>query len=257
MRCSCNSLRTSRVGKPSRYVRATIFLLLSGQITIGASSLAFAAEKEPLARQAQGPSIAAALAEASHRFGVPEHWLRAIMRIESRGAVRAKSRKGAMGLMQIMPATWLDLRARHGLGVDPYDLHDNILAGAAYVREMHDRYGAPGFLAAYNAGPGRYEEFLSTGRSLPAETQNYVATLAPIVGSGDGNSFAFGISRLIAWTQAPLFAGHADSATAANRSAAKRPRDRHPNARAAVDVSAIVPRSDGLFAQRIRPEGVQ
>ena len=59
--------------------------------------------------------------------------------------------------MQIMPQTWAELRARYGLGTDPYDPHDNILAGAAYIRELHDRYGAPGFLAAYNAGPGRYE----------------------------------------------------------------------------------------------------
>jgi len=208
-------------------------------------------------RQLRSVSVAAAITEASQRFGVPEHWLRAIMRIESRGVVRAKSRKGAMGLMQIMPATWLDLRTRHDLGSDPYDLHDNILAGAAYVREMRDRYGAPGFLAAYNAGPGRYEEFLSTGRSLPAETQNYVATLAPIISGGDANWLASGISKLISWTQAPLFAGHAASATVVGRLAAERPSDRRPNARAAVDVSAIVPCSDGLFPQRSRPEAVQ
>ena len=72
-----------------------------------------------------------------------------------------------MGLMQIMPRTWAELRARYGLGADPYDPHDNILAGAAYIRELHDRYGAPGFLAAYNAGPGRYERHLATGRPLP------------------------------------------------------------------------------------------
>ena len=53
-----------------------------------------------------------------------------------------------MGLMQIMPKTWIELRARYGLGADPYDPHDNILAGAAYIRQLHDRYGSPGFLAA-------------------------------------------------------------------------------------------------------------
>jgi len=74
------------------------------------------------------------------------------MHVESAGKVRARSRKGAMGLMQIMPGTWADLRARYGLGADPYDSHDNILAGTAYIRELYDRYGAPGFLAAYNAG---------------------------------------------------------------------------------------------------------
>ena len=102
------------------------------------------------------------------------------MRVESGEKSRARSRKGAIGLMQIMPKTWAELRARHSLGADPYDPTDNILAGTAYIRELYDRYGAPGFLAAYNAGPGRYERHLATGRPLPAETQAYVATLTPI-----------------------------------------------------------------------------
>jgi soluble lytic murein transglycosylase-like protein len=76
-----------------------------------------------------------------------------------------------MGLMQIMPETWATLRLRYGLGADPFDPHDNILAGAAYLRELHDRYGSPGFLAAYNAGPARYEDHLATGQPLPAETR--------------------------------------------------------------------------------------
>jgi soluble lytic murein transglycosylase-like protein len=48
---------------------------------------------------------------------------------------------------------------------------------------MHDRFGSPGFLAAYNAGPGRYEEHLSRGRALPAETRAYLAQLRPIIGN--------------------------------------------------------------------------
>ncbi|CAM5761109.1 hypothetical protein LMIY3S_00029 [Labrys miyagiensis] len=84
-----------------------------------------------------------------------------------------------MGLMQIMPVTWAGLRARYDLGSNPYDPRDNILAGAAYLREMHDRYGAAGFLAAYNAGPGRYEDYVATGRPLPDETRAYVDMLAP------------------------------------------------------------------------------
>ena len=79
------------------------------------------------------------------------------MRAESLGEVRAVSPKGAMGLMQIMPETWASLRVRYVLGADPYDPHDNILAGTTYLRELHDRYGSPGFLAAYNAGPTRYQ----------------------------------------------------------------------------------------------------
>src|SRR3546814_19834934 len=78
---------------------------------------------------------------------------RSVMRVESRVDVRAVSPKGAMGLRRLMPDTWASLRVRLGLGANPYDPRDNILAGAAYLREMHDRYGSPGFLAAYNAGP--------------------------------------------------------------------------------------------------------
>src|SRR5579872_805748 len=110
--------------------------------------------------------FAAIVTEASRRFGVPERWIRAVMQAESGGRQRARSPKGAMGLMQIMPKTWTELRARHGLGADPFDPRDNILAGAAYIRELHDRYGAPGFFAAYNAGPGRYERHLATERPL-------------------------------------------------------------------------------------------
>ena len=108
------------------------------------------------------------VAEAALRFGIPTSWITAVMQAESRGVVRAVSPKGAMGLMQIMPDTWSGLRSRYGLGANPFDPHDNILAGAAYLRELHDRYGTAGFLAAYNAGPGRYEDHLASGRPLPA-----------------------------------------------------------------------------------------
>ncbi|MHC2191232.1 soluble lytic murein transglycosylase-like protein [Bradyrhizobium diazoefficiens] len=106
------------------------------------------------------------------------------MRVESNGDRRAVSPKGALGLMQLMPKTWADMRARYGLGRDPFDPRDNILAGAAFLRELHDRYGSPGFLAAYNAGPGRYEEFRDRHRPLPAETTAYVAAIVPFCRRG-------------------------------------------------------------------------
>jgi len=68
------------------------------------------------------------IAEASRRFGIPERWIRAVMRVESRGQVKAVSPKGAIGLMQIMPDTWAGLRLRYRLGRDPRDPRDNILA---------------------------------------------------------------------------------------------------------------------------------
>ncbi|MFC0388014.1 lytic transglycosylase domain-containing protein [Muricoccus vinaceus] len=128
------------------------------------------------------------LREASARFGVPERWLRAIMRQESGGrpydasGMPITSPVGAMGLMQVMPRTYDTLRARHALGPDPYEPRDNILAGAAYIREMYDRFGAPGFAAAYNAGPDRVEAYLAGAKILPDETINYVASVAPRLG---------------------------------------------------------------------------
>ena len=122
------------------------------------------------------------VAEAAQRFDIPEAWIRAIMRVESGGQVRAISSRGAMGLMQLMPATWADMRFRFGLGGDPFDAHDNVVAGVGYLRDLYDRFGPTGFLAAYNAGPGRYLEFVAKGRPLPLETRRYVATVGPSVG---------------------------------------------------------------------------
>jgi D-alanyl-D-alanine carboxypeptidase len=122
--------------------------------------------------------------EASGRFGVPEQWVRAVMRQESGGQQDVISWAGAMGLMQVMPETYAELRNRHSLGDDPFDPHNNILAGTAYLREMYDRYGAPGFLAAYNAGPNRVDRYLTGGTPLPEETVSYVAAITPRLGPG-------------------------------------------------------------------------
>jgi Transglycosylase SLT domain len=155
--------------------------------------------------------IAAIIAEASQRFSIPASWIRAVMQVESFGDVRALSPKGAMGLMQIMPEAWAALRSRYGLGADPFDAHDNILAGAAYLRELLDRYGSPGFLAAYNAGPARYEDHLATGRALPAETQAYVAALAPVIGGGAFDDATVVNAVVRSWSEAPLFVVPAES----------------------------------------------
>lgn len=128
--------------------------------------------------------VAAAMREAERRFRLPEAWIRAVMRAESGGRAKAVSPAGALGLMQVMPQTYAELRVRYHLGADPLQPRDNILAGAAYLREMLDRFGAPGFLAAYNAGPARYARHLATGAPLPDETQRYVAALAPHIGVG-------------------------------------------------------------------------
>lgn len=118
--------------------------------------------------------------EASRRFGVPLDWIERVMRAESGGRTHLDgrpitSRAGAMGLMQIMPGTWAELRARLGLGADPHDPRDNILAGTFYLRMMYDRFGYPGLFGAYNAGPARYAAWLAGNGSLPSETRAYLA----------------------------------------------------------------------------------
>jgi hypothetical protein len=149
---------------------------------------------------------AASITEASGRFDVPESWIRAVMRVESYGNVRAISPKGAMGLMQIMPPTWDELRARHGLGNDPFDPHDNIIVGAAYLAQMRDRYGMPGALAAYNAGPARYEEHKLIGVPLPGETEAYLDKLAPVIGNAAPGLFAGASRRTAGGRNSSLFA---------------------------------------------------
>lgn len=120
--------------------------------------------------------------EASTRFGIPTSWIERVMQAESRGYTTLngrpiRSRAGAMGLMQLMPATWTDMRARLGLGSNPDDPRDNILAGTCFLRLMYDRFGYPGLFGAYNAGPGAYAAWLAGNRRLPGETVAYLDTV--------------------------------------------------------------------------------
>ena len=195
---------------------------------------------------------AAPIAEAAQRFGIPERWIWAVMRAESNGDFRAVSPAGAMGLMQIMPATWASLRARYRLGSDPFDARDNILAGAAYLREMYDRYGdETAMLAAYNAGPGRTDEYLSRGRPLPVATRAYIAKLASITGGSDVTRLAVAQPPdPFAWRRAALFPARAGgSSTAATARSEGAPAVPSPVAAEPValhQASLFVPLSDEI-----------
>ncbi|RRN63605.1 lytic transglycosylase domain-containing protein [Caulobacter sp. 602-1] len=133
------------------------------------------AEAAPVAQVER--QIDLAIAEASARFGLSTQLIWAVVMAESDGRPDALSPKGAMGLMQLMPATWSEMRAELGLGDDPFEMRDNVLAGAGYLRALYDRFGSPGYLAAYNAGPGRYKRHLDGAASLPRETLAYVASV--------------------------------------------------------------------------------
>ena len=137
------------------------------------------------------------VAEASRRFRIPESWIRAVIRMESGGRTMLSktqpivSRVGAIGLMQLMPETYKEMRKAQGLGANAADPHDNILAGTAYLSWLHDKYGYPAMFAAYNAGPGKLEDHLSRGVSLPDETVHYVSGITGSVASaGDETGMA-------------------------------------------------------------------
>lgn len=238
----------------SRFFGSIAVVMISLVASVSASSCRVDAERVKTVRQptrmASAHPFPEFTAEASHRFGIPESWIRAVMRVESAGEVRAVSKTGAIGLMQIMPGTWMELRSRYALGADPFDPHDNILAGAAYLREMHDRYGTPGFLAAYNAGPARYDDHLTTGRSLPAETRAYVAMLAPLMDATPVDSIVSVMKHVISWRQTPLFVVQAASRSNGTRPAITFQVDRSSKSPLFVSKLAFKSHAVGLFFSR-------
>jgi soluble lytic murein transglycosylase-like protein len=133
--------------------------------------------------QWQGP-----IEDAAEEFAVPAAWLAAVMQLESHGCPEwagrpARSPAGAMGLMQLMPTTWRTWHRRLNLKDDPDDPRENIRAGAAYLRELYERFGAPGCFAAYHAGPARYDAFLRHVRALPPSTISYARHLQALLGN--------------------------------------------------------------------------
>ena len=228
---------SASVGPPSAARRPALLLLLSGLIFAAPSAFPAYAQTVQPARNAAADPHAAHVAEASRRFAIPQAWIVAVKRAESAGDMRAVSPAGAMGLMQIMPATWAELRGRYGLGRDPFAPRDNILAGTAYLREMLDRYGnVAAMLAAYNAGPARLDQHLATGRALPAETRAYVAAILPAIGvKADLRAAAMLRRKRRGWRDAPLFVG------APGDAAASLPARRQP---------AVAPQSGDLFIAR-------
>lgn len=241
------------VRRHGRYGRV-VLLLLSG-LSILTPALGVQAQDGPVTEQTIDARFDPFVAEASARFRIPEAWIRAVLAAESAHDVRAVSSAGAMGLMQVMPDTWEELRDRYRLGDDPFDPRGNVLAGAAYLREMLDRYGTiGGMLAAYNAGPARYDAYLANGRALPAETRAYVATLAPLLGGKPlPDGAAPDVSRPIDWREAPLFV----DAPGSGPSAGSAQPDSSPAADSVQDDDATPASSGGMFVARSEPGATQ
>lgn len=119
------------------------------------------------------------ITEHSKLNGVRSDLVRAVMQVESAFNPNAISPKGAMGLMQLMPATMRQYGVRNAF--NPWE---NVRAGVAYLRDLLDRYSNNEelALAAYNAGPGAVDKH---GQAVPPyrETQNYVARINKMTGS--------------------------------------------------------------------------
>ncbi|MBR9823971.1 MAG: lytic transglycosylase domain-containing protein [Rhodobacteraceae bacterium] len=244
---SCTPPASGRCG-----VRRRILLLLLSGLLIPVVAT------QPLLAQTDVPEHAIAahpyavqVAEASQRFGIPTIWIMAVMRAESAGDLRVVSSAGAMGLMQVMPDTWAGLRIRHGLGHDPFDPRDNILAGTAYLREMWDRYGnVAAMLAAYNAGPARYDEYRLADRPLPAETRAYVAALAPVLLGEQPPDGTVAAARPLDWREAAIFISRDDGTSATDPVSPHRTVGSSLSPVPAAPQAGLTPQPEGLFVQR-------
>lgn len=245
--------RTSRSQSPIQIVS---FLFLSGLLVSAALPIQTHAQSVATERASTHP-YADQIAEASQRFRIPEHWIRAVMQVESAGHVTAVSTAGAMGLMQIMPGTWAELRLRHRLGNDPFEPRDNILGGTAYLREMYDLFGSPGFVAAYNAGPARYADHLATGRALPRETRAYVAMLAPMIGSELPPGSRHTAVRPTDWRDAALFVAPADGTPITGGPQIHRQLDADPRTPEPHAPAPSAGRTDGIFVTPSRSDPSQ
>src|SRR6476660_4934065 len=134
--------------------------------------------------------INAAIDKAASKHNVDPNLVRALVKVESNFNPNAVSRKGAMGLMQLMPQTARQLNLKN-----PFDPQENIDAGVRHLKQLLQSYGGDVrlSLAAYNAGSGA----VARSRGIPryAETQNYVRRITNLYGGNVGNSYFFGASR--------------------------------------------------------------
>jgi Transglycosylase SLT domain len=249
MHTSCHRKAAGR----HRSARCAALRLLSGLLFSAAIPTISIAQSGPVEQPAEA-AYAAHVTEASQRFRIPERWILAVIEVESAGRTRAVSSAGAMGLMQIMPDTWAELRIRYRLGRDPFDPRDNILGGTAYLREMYDRFGSPGFLAAYNAGPERYRQHLDDGRPLPRETRNYIAKLMPMIRLVVAGEAVTTVPVPLDWREAPLFVERSQPNPMANPAQGQHRLSAIPATPPIRDGRSNDTEIDGVFAVQSRDE---
>lgn len=142
------------------------------EVTV-ADQVALASDPTVLEQTPYGDVIAA----VSEAHGVNPMLVRALIQVESNYRPRARSNRGAMGLMQLMPSTAREYKVRN-----PYDPKANIAAGVKHLKGLIDRLGVEMALAAYNAGEGAVKKF--NGIPPYRETRNYVSRILAIAGLG-------------------------------------------------------------------------
>ena len=134
--------------------------------------------------------IEAAIEKAATRHNVDANLVRALVKVESNFNPNAVSRKGAMGLMQLMPQTARQLNLKN-----PFDPQENVDAGVRHLKQLLDNYNGDIrlSLAAYNAGSGA----VARSRGIPrySETQNYVRRITNLYGGNLGSNYFFSVSR--------------------------------------------------------------
>lgn len=138
---------------------------------VGTAGTGGAVDPDLFERTPYGEVIAA----VSQAHGVDPMLVRALIQVESNYRARARSNRGAMGLMQLMPATARAYNVRN-----PYDPKANIAAGVKHLKSLIDRWGVELALAAYNAGEGAVKKF--NGVPPYRETRNYVSKILSIAG---------------------------------------------------------------------------
>jgi soluble lytic murein transglycosylase-like protein len=149
--------------------------------------------------------------ELAGNYAISPDLVRAVIQVESAFNPRAVSPKGAMGLMQLMPAT----AAEYGV-VDPFDPTENIRGGVAYLRELLDRYDnqVELALAAYNAGPGAVDKY---GKQIPPyrETRDYVRRIKSVTPIRIGpKRVIYKIVEIINGREVPRYSDTSPSASA-------------------------------------------